>query len=291
MRVEPYGIWKHLEQEPPEILYHYTSLSSFMAIVKSKSLYATDIFYLNDLLEYRHARKLIANRIQERSSNPAETCDKAALKWYFELLSEDRTEPIYVASLSEKADDLSQWRGYVPSGQGVCIGFDSQALREAAHSIQCAAAPAKRLGALGKVIYISDNEGPSFDDFITSACTYLDVINGEVVRAVAGEGLVNHGTPFYKHLAFQDEAEWRISLWTLPQLNFEFDVDFRTGTSTLVPFTRLSFSTVSAPFLKRVIVGPTPNMELSLRAASGFLRSQGMGDIPVLKSEVPYRSW
>jgi hypothetical protein len=34
-------------------------------------------------------------------------------------------------SLSEKADDLSQWRGYTPPSQGVWIGFNTQALKQA----------------------------------------------------------------------------------------------------------------------------------------------------------------
>lgn len=291
MRDVPDGLWRHLAQEPPEILYHYTSLASFVEIVRSGSLYATDILYLNDLLEYRHARQLIAKRVEERLSDPAEQCEKAALHWYFKLLTNTETEPVYVASFSEKADDISQWRGYVPAGRGVCLGFDSTVLREAAHFVQSPATPAKRFGALGKVIYVSDGEGPSFDSFITAACQYLDIINGEVVRAVAGEGLVNHGTPFYKHLSFKDEAEWRVILWTRPGYESPLEIDFRAGVSTLVPFTRLHFARVAVPFLKEVIVGPTPNMGLSVAAIEGFLQSKGLQAASVIASRVPYRSW
>jgi Protein of unknown function (DUF2971) len=291
MREVQDGLWKHLAQEPPELLYHYTSLASFVGIVKSKSLYATDILYLNDLLEYRHARQMIARRIEERLSEPAELCDKTALRWYLKLLADSVTEPVYVASFSEKADDISQWRGYVPAGKGICLGFDSVALREAAHSIQSPVTPAKRFGALGKVIYVSDDEGPSFNDFITSACQYLDIINGDVVRAVAGEGLINHGTPFYKHASFKDEAEWRVVLWSRPGYESPLEVEFRMGASTLVPFAHLRLASVAAHFLKKVIVGPTPNMDLSASAAEGFLRSSGLESVSVHTSQVPYRSW
>jgi len=291
MRDVPDGLWRHLAEDAPELLYHYTSLGSFVEIVRSRSLYATDILYLNDVLEYRHARQLIANRIEERLSDPAEICERAALLWYLKMLNAAETEPVYVASFSEKADDISQWRGYVPAGKGICLGFDSAVLREAAYSIGSAATPAKRFGALGKVIYVSDDGGPSFDDFITSACRYLDIIDGDVVRAVAGEGLVNHGAPFYKHSSFKDEAEWRVILWARPGFPSPLEVDSRMGASTLVPFARLRFAPNGATFLKKVIIGPTPNMDLSVRATEGFLRSSGLETVSVTASQVPYRSW
>jgi len=31
---------------------------------------------------------------------------------------------VFVSFFSESADKLSQWRGYCPSGSGICIGFD-----------------------------------------------------------------------------------------------------------------------------------------------------------------------
>lgn len=291
MRQAPNGMWRHLEKEPPEILYHYTSLSSMLSIVKSKCFYASNIFYLNDSMEYRHARKLIADRIGQRLEGLSKTRERIAMEWHQKLFTQEQLKPVYVASFSEKSDDLSQWRGYTPVGHGVCMGFDSSALREATHSIHYEAAPTARFGALGKVIYVSENEGPSFDEFIKSVCDHLDIVDGEVVRAVVGEGLANHGTPFYKHRAFKDEAEWRVSLWTQSRFDFQFEVDFRPGASTLIPFTRLHFPSSLISFLREVIVGPSPNMALSMRAAEDFLRFQGMTNVTVCGSTVPYRNW
>ena len=49
------AIEKLLSQRPSAILYHYTSPAGLLGIVKSRSLWASGIHYLNDSSEYRHA--------------------------------------------------------------------------------------------------------------------------------------------------------------------------------------------------------------------------------------------
>ena len=37
---------------------------------------------------------------------------------------------IFIASFSEEFDLLSQWRGYCPPNDGICIGFDKEIIKE-----------------------------------------------------------------------------------------------------------------------------------------------------------------
>jgi hypothetical protein len=60
MRIEPFSLDEHLKQKPNEFLYHYTSLHALLGIVKTRSLWSTNIFYLNDSSEYHHVLKAIA---------------------------------------------------------------------------------------------------------------------------------------------------------------------------------------------------------------------------------------
>jgi hypothetical protein len=51
-----------LNRPIPEKLWHYTSIQGFQAIVASKSMWATDLRFLNDREEFIHTRN-IANKI------------------------------------------------------------------------------------------------------------------------------------------------------------------------------------------------------------------------------------
>lgn len=41
------------EVSPPPILHHYTTQEGLLGIVESKSIWATNIYYLNDAAEYK----------------------------------------------------------------------------------------------------------------------------------------------------------------------------------------------------------------------------------------------
>ena len=189
MRIPPRGFWDHLDREPPDTLYHYTSLESLMKIVGSRSLLASDTRFLNDTKELMHLKTTITDRMKLRLLD-ADADAKPALSWLIRQFESNEHDPVYVISLSEKVDDLSQWRGYTPPNQGVCIGFSTQALKEALEKVKEGRHDRARFLMLGRVIYLGQNEGHSFDDFITAACHYMDVMNGEVVRGVAAERLI-----------------------------------------------------------------------------------------------------
>ena len=48
-----------LNEEPPDILYHYTDQDGLLGIVSTGKMRATNIEYLNDQREYRHALALM----------------------------------------------------------------------------------------------------------------------------------------------------------------------------------------------------------------------------------------
>ncbi|WP_213803743.1 DUF2971 domain-containing protein [Granulicella sp. dw_53] len=264
-----------------------------MKIVGSRSLLASDTRFLNDTKELTHLTTTITDRLKTRLRR-ADADTKPALKWLLNHLENDEHDPVYVISLSENADDLSQWRGYTPPSQGVCIGFDTQALREALDLAKGDRHDRARFLMLGRMIYLGENEGSSFDEFITSACNYIDVINGEVVRSVAAERLLVSARPFYKHIAFKNEREWRIRMSANSVfIHDPLPVVCRLGKSFLVPATYLSFTGTSMEnsFIKEIIVGPTPEKELSAYSMRAFIESENLHGVAVRSSQIPYRNW
>ncbi len=53
-------------EEPPSILYHYTTQKGLLGIIQSKTIWATDILYLNDTMELKYAVDLTLDMIKWR---------------------------------------------------------------------------------------------------------------------------------------------------------------------------------------------------------------------------------
>ena len=293
MRKPPRGFWDHLGRKAPDILYHYTSLDSLTKIVSGRSLLASDTRFLNDKKELIHLTKTITDRLRERMLG-ADDDTRPALHWLLNHLDSNQHDPVYVVSFSSKADDLSQWRGYTPPSQGVCIGFRTKALKEALDQAKGDRHEQARFLMLGRMIYLGENEGESFDDFITAACGYIDVMNGEPVRTVAAERLIVSAMPFYKHVAFKDEREWRIRMSANSVfIHDPLPVVSRLGRSSLVPATPLTFKGTNSEdsFIGEIIVGPTPEEENSVYAMREFVDAEHLREVSVTASRIPYRSW
>src|SRR5438876_12190342 len=68
---------EHLQKLTPEFLYHYTSQDGLLGIVKSRSLWATNISHLNDSTEF----ELSLGLIQKSLSAGIDTSDMQAKRY------------------------------------------------------------------------------------------------------------------------------------------------------------------------------------------------------------------
>jgi DUF2971 family protein len=100
-----------MSKQPDDYLYHYTTPEGLMGIVKNQELWATSVFFLNDIAEFKHGIELGRDHLEALFNNTEKTKDTT----------------IYVCSFSEEPDDLSQWRAYCPMG-GFAIGFPKERL-------------------------------------------------------------------------------------------------------------------------------------------------------------------
>jgi predicted GTPase len=101
--------------------------------------------------------------------------------------------------------------------------------------------------------------------------------------------------PSFKHSAFRDESEWRLVL-TKPYKTMPGQ-RFRAGKSTVVPFVEVELNKDlnKKPFdscmIREVVVGPTPNIDLSIDAVRFLLQSHDRNEVLVERSAIPYRHW
>lgn len=110
--------------DPPEILYHYTSIDTFKAIMDNEHLRMTKYDQLNDETEVLLALNMITDRVKQFKCNKKQEELQEIL---LELLSLCKERKLFITSFSQYADDLEQWRAYASNG-GVAIGFCSKEL-------------------------------------------------------------------------------------------------------------------------------------------------------------------
>jgi len=289
-------------------LYHYTSLNGILGILRSRSIWATHVSYLNDASEFFHGLEFAK---QIASGIFMEDDYLAAFGWAVRhALEEISTDDLYVTSLSEKADLLSQWRGYCPTGAGLCLGFDISHLRSFCEARgyrleQCIYEHNKQIQQIELLV------NQCFERFPKPNLTRTDYerldskgqVNAEIdYRLRTSEGLdkpqayaavgwfcteISELVPLFKNEGFHEEAEWRI-VAKGPQEK----VQFRANSSYLAPYVALEIlSGATESALREVIIGPNPNQNRCESSVKMMLASCGLGDVKVLTSPLPFNSW
>ncbi len=289
---------------PPPILYHYTSMQALLSIVEKGRIWATHIQYLNDSSEIVTMWKTVLGRLEQRRANAKSPEEAAYLSKIAEAAQQRQSLNEFVASFSEKGDDLSQWRAYCSAGPGFSIGFASSALQSkwVADPTGC---KASFVGAqLFKVRYLNeDNEqhtselDPAIDSLLQIPSKLEPIV--DVMGSPSNEQLVvawlSVIAPSYKHAAFRDECEWRMVM-SKPHKPMPGQC-FRAGRSSVIPYIEIElnrdieFKLPDAYMIREVIVGPTPSVDLSVNAIRSLFSSKGHPEVRVEASVVPYRHW
>jgi hypothetical protein len=283
MRKTPYSIDGHLQQVPPDVLYHYTSIEAAISILKSDTVWVTDIFYLNDSSEYHKVLMAIRRRLEERIARTKDKDELANLTTYKQVIERGNSGPIYVASFSAVGDDLSQWRGYTPNGLGVCIGFNGKLLRQLALNV---------FGArMGRVIYIDEKDDSSFDPLLNDVAKLKAHTSPRLPRNIQAGLDAVMAAPFYKDKTFKHEREWRICLGGSLDLRAGQTIEYRSGKSMIVPYKTVKLEPFSASLLSEVYVGPSPNLDLSVSGFKRLVEGRGADPDIVEGSKIPFRPW
>jgi hypothetical protein len=98
------------EANPPAVLYHYTSMSALLSIVRSGRIWASHCRFLNDRSEITTMWDAVEKRLDERIAKEPSTQAAAVLSEVTAAVKERKSSNEFVASFSENGDDLSQWR-------------------------------------------------------------------------------------------------------------------------------------------------------------------------------------
>ena len=314
-----------LNRPIPEKLWHYTSIQGFQGILASKSMWATDLRFLNDREEFVHTRN-IANKIvaatPELDANGflnREFLAKAVtLAFDSGPLANSQ---VFVASFSAAEDQLGQWRGYSYGSSGVSLAFDLKVFRPPASIgtlvsfAPCVYDPVqKEQLVLHALHHFKEEVGGYREKAFKAACD----LNPEKLTSKDKEQVVKEfleANPskkapienfqaavlntridclriaaLLKDSSFVEESEWRLVLPTLMDRTTPMNNPprFRVGKTTLIPYIAHPFSATGPLPLVDIILGPGSD-ENSVFAAERFLKSHDLNLKPRL-SKVPYRA-
>ncbi len=277
-----------------DFLYHYTTPDSLIGIVENRTLWATDVFYLNDSEEFALGIQIARDYMKDLKEKANGEPTVGRLEWLlneFEGIGPLRKKTVYVSSLSVEDDQLSQWRAYCRGG-GFAIGFKVGRLRELATA---------QGFVLERCIYNPEEQSQLITGAVDSiAGAWLNSNSpwpeqtGEGPRFEISLSLVHELSrlsPMLKNQAFLEEKEYR--LISEPSAFYvEGQKKFRNQRGLVVPYREFRLDNDDLWRQVRAVVGPTPHPEQSKASVYALLRSDRTGcahDVRITKCS--YREW
>jgi hypothetical protein len=270
---------------------HYTSLTGLLGIVKTETLWATNVKFLNDAHEFQHALELIKDLISESKIPPEHPDHKvhkdyvAAIAFKLKTLDSYDSASVFTLSFSEETDLLSQWRGYCPSNNGYCITYDITKLHEKIKSVfdDC---------HLFKCVYDNKQKERQLKDLLNTYWQKYRMKNNNKLKESIIDDLTRQIillASYFKHPSFKEEKEHRIVI--VLEYAPDNDLKFREGPFSLIPYIELP---VPRSFITKFCIGPTSNRSLAKRALETFFETQYgyptfVTDFNIEFSETSYR--
>ncbi len=264
---------------PQEPLYHYTTLTGLLGIVRDKHLWASDIRYMNDSAELKHAADLIRLEVQERIARGRGKADLLGqfVDWVDNRITNGHL--LFGASFRSHGNLLSQWRGYSDHGKGVSIGFSAE------YILQCAI---RQNFQIGKCLYEPERQKELIQQIVDAVESHVSTTlqgNDSREELAAKYRLVFESieldllriASILKHPSFREEMEWRLVSPVYTD-HREAPLHFREAHSMLVPYVTFNLQQEPdrPPQLDHLYLGPTSNIHISMNSLKMFLTQNGI---------------
>jgi hypothetical protein len=277
------------DRRMPSRLYHYTTQAGLLGILREGYFFATSVAHLSDASELTYSIDLAHEVISDAANNHMISTDQDVL---YDLLDEGlndlRTTTVYIVSLSERRDQLSQWRAYAGGSGGYNLGLNTKLLLAACPAAEWSLYPCdysrrRQKRAIAEILstahYTLEHSSPQPPDLETIKTATNMFLNHFL-----------HYAPLLKDPTFAEEKEWR--LVSNPYSRFPKPDGVREGRSFLVPYRHFYWRHTShkSP-IASVMIGPNPHPEVAERAVSSLLMLHPDLRVTVGKSRSPYRQW
>jgi hypothetical protein len=193
---------------------------------------------LNDTLESEIGLQVARDFARKRFYS-SEAKNREFYRAIRDMMRAEAVERNFVFSLSERRDDLTQWRTYGRNGKGFTIGFQSSAFLQTTSREDC------DFGFL-KVSYNArvheKKVRDAFEKFEKSYEALPNNLKTPETRAIAAahlDSVLSLYAVGYKHSSFGAEREWCLNTF-IDEGDPDGDVRVRVSGNRLVPYTELS---------------------------------------------------
>lgn len=239
---------------PPKILYHYCPSDSFYGLAESGNLWLSNSLYSNDPNENRISKNILTDIANDSSKTEIKTFAKKVLDLKFELIDNSAA---FVFCMSEKEDDLNQWRIYGDNGYGYSLGFNTNYFVENGYWN----------------LFNNKIRFPTIDKIYLSECIYDYKTQKTIIETLIDLVLkmkvtkesdwiyqfklfMQFYSSFFKHKSYYAEKEWRLICFPVSQpqthnVNVEYKLQFRTTRGLITQF-------IEQPFMEKAEFNNTP---------------------------------
>lgn len=270
-------------------LYHYTNVSAIHSILSNRSLWFTDLRYLNDSNELRDGVTFLLQSLDKlRATQRAKKLYSEEAITYIQeqlpdIFDDDLPDMQFAFSFSRVFDQLSQWRAY---GKYI-IEFDEEMLLP-------------YLDRLANCIYIKEEKEELAFNAVVKA---VDIVSDALYESDGVRdsefwlqlSLLYDLATTFKDVGFFEENEVR-ALTTIHEFSSKSNVaKFRVKGDLVVPFMEIPFS---IKCIKAIHIGPMDHQRLAYQSMKTFVNSisklcfhetKEYPGIEVTTSSIPFR--
>lgn len=249
------------------ILYHYTSLKSFVdGIIVEKPVFGKEIcLWASRYTHLNDPTEIISGIDKVRSFAPDYVVD---------MLQQMLTKN-HVLSFSTANDSLGMWKMYGDDCSGIMLGFDTKVLQS------------RFGGLLQPCMYINSEYEKDVTQKLKN-CDFDSVFKSlshtQQLFILASLSLMY--VTILKNNYYESEKEVRCIGIGSPYLHGDADCLYRTARGKIVPYVKV-FLPKSA--LKSVWLGPRIKSKQSVSDMKEMLLNRGFNDVQVLSSSIPYQ--
>lgn len=203
-------------------LYHYTDLDGLLGILESRTLWFSNVLFMNDPLDTQYGLKFLSEYLINRIVN--HELEGLTLNYYHKVVEYLRigdfatrlVNRTYAFSMTLKYDDLNQYRNYADGGRGFCIGVSENLLSEILEKTN--EESGRGNFDFRRIIYepleqneILDKVCNEFDESIKRMnFESTDIIAASIARCIAE--FLFYVVSSFKQPGFRDESEYRVVL-------------------------------------------------------------------------------
>lgn len=317
-----------MEQIDDKVVYHYTEANALLSILKNKSVWFSDIRYMNDrsetmfivkcLVEFSEDkgdkfpffRDALNELLAENDKNQIINLNADRIKYssFFGLKMEARRTFIFCTST--EADSLNMWNYYASNGTytGYNIGlsvkdflktFDVDGIHES-----------DNFNVLyGNVLYEKKKQFEAIEDLACKIEKFSSYGTSKQYKACAAthirQYIVFNG-PFFKDESFKSEKEYRFlfsiaenkiprnkddSKTYFGQYNQKLCEGFCVRKGIIVPYMQVA---IPENAISGITLSPIIEYEIAKSSIKELLKSEGIlskskNEVPIYKSRIPIR--